>query len=254
MTRALILDCDGVLADTELDGHLVAFNRVFDELGLSFQWSADEYGELLRVGGGKERFKAYLGEHPEFAPADSTELDALVADVHKRKSAAYVEIMGSGSVPGRPGVRRLIAEALDAGWLVAVASTSALGSVEAVLDTVIGADLRSRLAGVFAGDVVPAKKPAPDIYLLALDTLGLAKDEAVVIEDSWGGAQAAAAAGLAHIVTVSHFTADDDFPAATSVVSDLGEAGAPSITLRGPDLTRADGTITVASLEAALAA
>ncbi len=254
MTRALILDCDGVLADTELDGHLIAFNRVFDELGLGFQWSADEYGELLRVGGGKERFKAYLGEHPEFAPADSTELDALVADVHKRKSAAYVEIMSSGSVPGRPGVRRLIAEALNAGWVVAVASTSALGSVEAVLDTVIGADLRSRLAGVFAGDVVPAKKPAPDIYLLALDTLGLAKDEAVVIEDSWGGAQAAAAAGLAHIVTVSHFTADDDFPAATSVVSDLGEAGAPSLTLRGADLTRADGTITVASLEAALAA
>lgn len=250
----LILDCDGVLADTELDGHLVAFNHTFGDLGLGFTWSAQEYGELLAVGGGKERLRTYLAQHPELAPSDADDLDRLVAEAHKRKSAAYVEIIESGSVPGRPGMRRLVAQALESGWNVAVASTSALGSVEAVLDAVIGPDLRARLAGVFAGDVVPNKKPAPDIYLLALSELGVTAADAVVIEDSAGGAKAAAAAGLTHIVTVSHFTREDDFPDAITVVSDLGEPGAPGELIGGVDLTEGTGIIDVAALERARAA
>ena len=55
MSPALILDCDGVLAETELNGHLPAFNRTFADLGLPLRWSQGEYGRLLSVGGGKER-------------------------------------------------------------------------------------------------------------------------------------------------------------------------------------------------------
>ncbi|TPW74847.1 HAD-IA family hydrolase [Schumannella soli] len=233
--RALVLDCDGVLADTELDGHLVAFNRTFDELGFGFQWTAEEYGPLLRIGGGKERLKAYLAQHPEIDLGSGDELDARIAAAHQRKSAIYVELVEAGALPGRPGVARLIGEALDAGWQVAVASTSAERSVDAVLTSVIGPERRAQIAGVFAGDIVPAKKPAPDIYLLAIEKLGRTADEVVVVEDSQSGAAAAAAAGLAHIVTVSHFTGEDDFPAATTVVSSLGEAGVPAELLAGYD-------------------
>ncbi|MGA4669158.1 HAD-IA family hydrolase [Propionibacteriaceae bacterium Y1923] len=251
MSPALILDCDGVLADTELDGHLVAFNKVFADAGVGFQWGVEEYGQLLKIGGGKERLRHYLSQHPEHDLGQGEELDARIAQFHKAKSAAYVEIVEAGKLPGRPGVRRLIEEALDSGWQVAVASTSAVGSVEAVLASVIGEENRARMAGVFAGDMVKAKKPAPDIYLMALEALGVNEDQAVVIEDSEAGAKAAENANLTHIVTVSHYTTEDPFPAAATVVNYLGESDDPAVTLAGPDLTH-DGVISLASLEDAL--
>jgi beta-phosphoglucomutase-like phosphatase (HAD superfamily) len=245
---ALILDCDGVLADTERDGHLVAFNQTFREFGLPFQWSQEEYAELLKIGGGKERMLAYLRQHPELEFGTPEETAAKVAAAHQRKSAVYIDLVEQGALPGRPGVKRLIEAALDAGWQVAVASTSATKSVEAVLVSVVGPETRARIAGVWAGDIVPAKKPAPDIYLLTLRELGLSADDAVVVEDSESGAKSAAAAGLRHIVTVSSFTAQDPFPAAAVVVSDLGEPSAPAQYRAGADV-REDGIITVASLE-----
>ncbi len=253
MTNALILDCDGVLAETELNGHLVAFNQVFAERGLAYRWSDDDYKELLKVGGGKERMLTYLADHPE-AEVPGGDTDAFVADLHVGKSAAYRGIVDSGTIPARPGIRRLVEEALDAGWLVAIASTSAPASVESVADAVLGPADRQRLAGIFAGDVVPAKKPAPDIYLLALRELGLDRADAVVIEDSGGGARAAAAAGIPHIVTVSHFTRDDAFPDAICVVEDLGEPGAPALLLAGTDLADERGVIGISSLRRALTA
>lgn len=252
MTKALILDCDGVLADTELDGHLVAFNQAFTELGLPFQWSEAEYDGLLKVGGGKERMLAYLAQHPEIDLGSDEDKAAKVAEVHKLKSKLYVELVEAGKLPGRPGVKRLIESALDDGWQVAVASTSATKSVEAVLAAVVGPLTRGRMAGVWAGDIVPAKKPAPDIYLMALRELGRTADEAVVIEDSESGAKAAAAAGIRHIVTVSSFTTRDPFPAASVVVSNLGEPDQPAEFLAGVDL-RHDGLIDLESLRAAVA-
>jgi HAD superfamily hydrolase (TIGR01509 family) len=251
--RALILDCDGVLADTELDGHLVAFNAAFEELALPFRWSAKEYGPLLRVGGGKERLRAYLAEHPEI-DMDAEEQDATIAELHRRKSELYVDLVRNGALPARPGIARLVAEALDSGWEVACASTSAASSVEAVLTSVVGDAQRARMAGVFAGDIVPAKKPAPDIYLLAANRLGLRPDEVVVIEDSQSGAAAAAAAGMPHIVTLSHFTVDDDFPDAAVVVDSLGDPGKPAILRCGMDVRNDSGLIDLASLEAVIEA
>lgn len=252
MTKALILDCDGVLADTERDGHLVAFNQAFTELGLGFQWSEEEYDGLLKVGGGKERMLEYLRQHPEIDFGSDEEKAEKVAAVHKLKSRLYVELVEAGKLPGRPGVKRLIESALDDGWQVAVASTSATKSVEAVLAAVVGPLTRGRMAGVWAGDIVPAKKPAPDIYLMALRELGRTADEAVVIEDSEAGAKAAAAAGIRHIVTVSSFTTRDPFPAASVVVSDLGEPGEAATFLAGVDL-RHEGLIDLESLRAAVA-
>ncbi|WP_330351227.1 HAD-IA family hydrolase [Streptomyces sp. NBC_00582] len=129
-----------------------------------------------------------------------------------------------------------------------MASTSAQHSVEAVLRSVVGADIRARMSGVYAGDIVPAKKPAPDIYLLALRELGRSAEEAIVVEDSESGALAAARAGVPHLVTISHFTADDPFPDARAVLSDLGEPTAPTCFLAGKDVRNNHGVVDLRSL------
>ena len=227
VTSALILDCDGVLADTELHGHLVAFNQTFEEFGLPVRWSVDDYKQKVLIGGGKERLASLLT--PEFVaaaglPADPDGQRAAVAAWHRRKTEIYLDLVARGAVPPRPGVARLVEEALAAGWLVAVASTSAAPSVRATLARAVGAET-ARQVTVFAGDVVPAKKPAPDIYLLATRTLEVPADRAIVVEDSRNGLLAAVGAGLTCLVTVNEITAGEDFSEAAMVVSSLGDPG-----------------------------
>jgi dihydroxyacetone kinase phosphoprotein-dependent L subunit len=226
--KALILDCDGVLADTELYGHLVAFNQVFEEFGLPVRWSVEEYREKVRIGGGKERLASLLT--PEFVaaaglPADADGQRAAVAAWHRRKTEIYTDLVARGVVPPRPGVARLVGEALAAGWLVAVASTSAEPSVRATLARAVGEPIATERVAVFAGDVVPRKKPAPDIYLLALRSLGVPAERAIVVEDSRNGLLAAVGAGLTCLVTVNELTAGEDFSEAAMVVSSLGDPG-----------------------------
>jgi HAD superfamily hydrolase (TIGR01509 family) len=226
-TTGLIFDCDGVLADTERYGHLVAFNQTFEEFGLPVRWSVAEYQEKLKIGGGKERMASLLT--PEFVakaglPADSEGQQAAIAAWHRRKTEIYTHLVSTGAVPPRSGVARVIADANTAGWPVAVASTSAEPSVRATLERAAGAE-QSKPVKIFAGDVVPKKKPAPDIYLLALRYLGLPSNRVVVIEDSRNGLVAARAAGLTCVITVNDFTAGEDFAEAALVVSALGDPG-----------------------------
>ena len=223
--RALIFDCDGVLADTERYGHLPAFNQTFTEFGLPVRWSVAEYREKVRIGGGKERLASLLT--PEFVaaaglPADPARQRAEVAAWHRRKTEIYTGLVASGAVPPRPGVARIVAEALAAGWTLAVASTSAEVSVRATLERAVGTE-NARKVTVFAGDIVAHKKPAPDIYRLALDSLGIPARHVVVVEDSRNGLLAATGAGLACVITVNDFTADEDFSEAALVVSSLGD-------------------------------
>ncbi|MCV2395655.1 HAD-IA family hydrolase [Actinotalea sp. M2MS4P-6] len=254
MTTCLLFDCDGVLADTERDGHLVAFNRMFAELGVPLRWSDEEYARLVRIGGGKERLAAAMT--PEVAERlglrNADAVARAIAGWHRRKSDLYRELVASGAVPARPGVRRLVAEAVAAGWQVAVASTSAPGSVLAVLEHAVGPALAAEVR-VFAGDVVPRKKPSPDIYLHALAELGGSPGDAVVVEDSGIGLAAARAAGLPVVVTVSSYTVDDDVTGASLVLSDLGEPGAPGRVLDDP-LDLKPGAVDVALLREVIAA
>jgi len=255
VSRALIFDCDGVIADTERDGHLVAFNQMWREQGVNWQWSLDQYAVKLKIGGGKERI-ASLAKDDDFRAAyqvpDSDEAwQAIVAKWHKSKSETFKQLVTAGAMPGRPGVKRLAQEAYDTGWTLAVCSTSALESVQAVLDTVMGQDLSGKFAGVFAGDIVAAKKPAPDIYNYAADTLGLRHTDCLVVEDSRNGLLAATAAGMKCLVTVNGLTEREDFSEAALVVSSLGDPGGEAarvIANRSP--AQPAGTVTVADLEA----
>ncbi|WP_345750540.1 HAD-IA family hydrolase [Microbacterium rhizophilus] len=221
----LIFDCDGVLADTEMHGHLPAFNQAFEELGVPIHWSVDVYGEKVKIGGGKERMRSEFT--PELAarwdgyPATDAEVDELILALHRRKTDIYTDLVDRGRIEPRPGIGRIAREAHDAGWRLAVASTSAEPSVRAVLRRAVGDDLYERFA-VFAGDIVPEKKPAPDIYLRALEDTGTDASDAVVVEDSGIGVRAARAAGIATVVTVSAYTGDDDFTGAALVLPDLG--------------------------------
>ncbi|QAY73863.1 HAD family hydrolase [Agromyces protaetiae] len=228
----LIFDCDGVLADTERYGHLPAFNQTFAEFGVPVQWSDADYAVKVLIGGGKERMASLLT--PEFVaanglPADEEGQKALLAEWHKRKTAIYTGLVASGALPGRPGIARIVAEAADAGWGLAVASTSAEASVRAVLEHAVGLQLAAGFH-VYAGDIVARKKPAPDIYELALSDLGATPDDSVVVEDSGNGLTAALAAGIRTVVTVSAYTVDEDFTGASLVVSSLGDeaAGEPA--------------------------
>lgn len=229
---ALIFDCDGVLADTERYGHLPAFNAMFDELGVPAHWDDDEYGRLLAIGGGKERM-ASLFNDPVFVekagvPADDEGRAVLLASWHRDKTARFRELVAAGRLPPRPGVSRIITDALAAGWTVAVASTSARESVRSVLDNAIGAELAEQVP-LFVGDVVPAKKPDPAIYLLTVAQLGLDPAATLVVEDSRNGLLAADRAGLRCLVTVNGYTRDESFDEAVLVVSELGDPGWPPI-------------------------
>lgn len=235
---ALIFDCDGVLADTERDGHLPAFNQTFEEFAVPVHWSDSDYADKVRIGGGKERMRSILTSEVATAlglpPDDPAALDAAVARWHRRKTVIYTDRVASGALPARPGIRRLVAQAEAAGWTLAVASTSAEESVRAVLTHAVGPELAAQFL-VFAGDVVDRKKPAPDIYLHALRELGIGPADAVVVEDSANGLRSALAAGLRTVITVSGYTADEDFTGASLVVSSLGDPGGPTtVTLRDP--------------------
>jgi HAD superfamily hydrolase (TIGR01509 family) len=215
---ALIFDCDGVLAETERELHRPAFNQAFAEAGVPLHWSVEEYGERLLVAGGKERIASAL-------PPETPAVLELAASLHERKSEIVAEMFERHPPQPRPGVRRVAEAAHEAGWRLAVASTSAESSVRRVAAAVFGPLVGEVL--ILAGDVVAAKKPDPAIYELAVSRLGVPKAEAVVVEDSRNGLLSASGAGLACVITVSEYSAGEDFSEAPLVVSSLGDPSEP---------------------------
>jgi HAD superfamily hydrolase (TIGR01509 family) len=253
---AIVFDCDGVLADTERFGHLPAFNQTFAEFGLPLVWSEQVYGEKLQIAGGKERMASELT--PEFVarnslPADPEGRAALLAALHRRKTEIYTEMVAAGKLPPRPGITRIITAAQDAGWKLAIASTSAEPSVRAILDRAAGPERASRFDAVLAGDCVAHKKPAPDIYLLALEMLQLDPSDVLVIEDSRNGFEAATAADLRCVITVNGYTEHEDFTGAALVVSSLGDPdGETMVVLANSSPARPGKYVVLEDLESCL--
>lgn len=228
--QAILWDMDGVLADTERDGHRPAFNQAFAENNLNTVWDVERYGVLLEVGGGKERMTAHWNEvgWPENLAQDSRV--EKVKELHLRKTDIFMDMINEGTIPLRPGVLRVIDEAIANDIRLAVCSTSNEKAVTNLVNTLMG-PRRAAKFQIFAGDMVQKKKPAPDVYNMAVDTMGLDKSCCVIVEDSGIGCKAAVAAGIPCIVTKSSYTAGEDFRGAAMIVDELGDDPRTGVTL-----------------------
>ena len=219
--EALIFDCDGVLVDTERDGHRIAFNMAFAHKGIDVVWSIEEYKELLKVAGGKERMKYYFDEHGW--PRQFDDHEELIISLHKQKTQFFMQLIESGALPLRPGIKRIVDEAITHNLKLAVCSTSNEKSVRLIVDLLLGKQRRGNFQAVLAGDIVTRKKPDPEIYNLCIETLDINPRECMVIEDSRNGLMAAKAANFNCLITTNGYTADEDFTEADILVNELGD-------------------------------
>ncbi|MDO9428925.1 MAG: HAD-IA family hydrolase [Methylobacterium sp.] len=243
MLRALIFDVDGTLAETE-DLHRQAFNDAFAEMDLPWIWSSAFYADLLAVMGGKERLAHYVETHHA---GDLPTLRPRLAEIHDRKTRIYGELVAAGRLGLRPGVARLVAEARAGGVRLAVASTTSRPNVEALLRMNFPrGDVPFDV--IACGDEAARKKPAPDVFELALARLGVAAAEAIAFEDSVAGIRSALDAGLPVIATRSRYTETHRLDGAFSALSDLGEPDAPHTLLSG--IPWPGGAVTLAGLKA----
>ncbi len=229
--QGIIFDVDGTLADTE-DVHRLAFNHVFQEYGLDWNWTPELYRELLAISGGRERIADY-GRRLRRRFATDAEFEQFVVAMHKAKTRKYAAMLTEGEVPLRPGIRRLLDEARGAGLKLGIATSSARSNIETLLDNNLPPGWRQWFTALETCDSVPQKKPSPAVYLAALERLGTAAAHTVALEDTLNGLAAARAAGLVTIVTTHRFTRDEHFPDADLVVDSAGEPHAPFTVLEG---------------------
>ncbi|SEA10124.1 haloacid dehalogenase superfamily, subfamily IA, variant 3 with third motif having DD or ED [Thiothrix caldifontis] len=239
---ALLFDVDGTLADTERDGHRPAFNKAFAEAGLDWDWTVDLYADLLTVTGGKERIRYFVEKYlPSFTPDEG--LAGFAARMHKRKTHFYLEMLQAGEIPLRVGAERLIREARAAGLRLGIATTTTPENVTYLLKATLGEESIGWFECIAAGDIVPKKKPAPDIYVYAMQQMGLQPEECLVFEDSDNGIRSSTAANLQTIVTVNDYTRDHNFSNAVLVVDQFGEADTPFTVLQGDAGTESYATL-----------
>jgi len=230
--EALLFDVDGTLSDTERDGHRVAFNLAFKDAGLDWDWDEELYGDLLTVTGGKERMDFYIEKYrPDFKkPEDYT---GFLKSMHAAKTEHFTRMLKDGVIGLRPGVKRLIDEARNEGLRLAVVTTTTPANVEALLTAALHPEAMSWFECIAAGDIVPAKKPAPDIYFWALEQMNLKPEQCVALEDSGNGIKSSLGAKVKTVITVNGYTRDEDFTGASVVVNNMGEPGAPCEVISG---------------------
>ncbi len=231
--KAVFWDMDGVIIDTERDGHRVAFNMTFKEMGFSDKWSVEEYHELLQIGGGKERMKHYWQTKGFSKPIPADQIDSVIKQMHELKTQHYIDLLKQGKLPLRPGVHRFMQEIVDAGLKLAMCTTSNELAAKAVVDGPL-ADIH--FDEVLAGDLVKRKKPDPEIYNLALARFNLRPDEAFAVEDSRNGVLAAKAARLRVLVTTNGYTEQEDVSAGDIIVTCLGDSPADGCKLKKGDI------------------
>lgn len=222
--KAVIFDVDGTIAETERDGHRVAFNRAFEAFGLEDCWDEEFYGELLQVSGGQERLKYYLDTY-RTSENVGRDHQQMASAIHKLKNSALIDIIENLEILPRPGIIRLMDELYQAGITIAIATTGSRVWVEPLLKKILGSQRWERLCPVVTGDDVDRKKPDPQTYEIALFRLGITASEAIAIEDSRNGLLSAFRAEISCVITPSSYLKKDDYSEAALVVNELGDPG-----------------------------
>lgn len=228
---ALLWDVDGTLAETEFEGHRVAFNRSFAAAGLPWRWDRPTYARLLAVSGGHERIASFLQQAEGRTPDPGR-----VEELQRHKQTLYTELVRQGGLALRPGVGRLVLAAAAAGLRQGIVTTSGRSAVTSLLE---GAPPGVARAFTFwiCGEDVARKKPDPEAYRLALQRLDPGDRGVLVLEDSLAGLAAASGAGLPCLVCLSVASREQPasaFSAARAVVENLEEAEGGIVVHKGP--------------------
>jgi len=227
--QSLIFDVDGTLADTEMV-HMAAFNQAFAEEGLDWHWDVPLYTELLRISGGKERMRHFwMQRHPDIKVIDGGALNDTIDRLHTIKTAAYEAAVQQGLVQLRPGVLNLIETAHAEGLKLAIATTTSPVNIAVLLRGAMGPNWKDWFMVIEDASTAPKKKPHPQVYTQTLTRLGLPANACLAFEDSHNGLQAAMGAGLATIITPTHFTSDHDFKGAAQLLPNLDGVGLPQL-------------------------
>jgi len=246
--KAFFFDQDGVIIDTEKDGHRVAFNETFKHFGLDATWSVEDYHQLLQIGGGKERMRHYHQTAGFNLPVPANEVDDFIKKLHAYKTEVFIQLLESGQLPPRPGIRRIMREINELGLTLAVTTTSNQHSANAVAEKILS-DIHFDF--IIAGDMASKKKPDPEIYLMALERSGLQPEECIVIEDSHNGVMAAKSAGVHVVATTNFYTEKEDLSAADLIVTCLGDPqGEKGIMKAGGQGLDYNGVLSAAQLAA----
>ena len=245
--KAIFFDQDGVIIDTEKDGHRVAFNEAFKAFGYDFQWDVEQYHQLLQISGGKERMRHYFHEEGLFSDLSKSEEDSFIKDLHKKKTEIFISLIESGKLPLRPGIKRIMKEAMAGGLKLGICTTANERSAHAIAKGILH---EIQFEFVLAGEVVSKKKPDPEIYLLALQKSGLDPQQCIVVEDSRNGILAAKAAGLRVVATTNVYTEREDLSDADIILTSLGDPGSEKGLLKKGDNARLqfDGVLHVDQL------
>ena len=222
---------DGVIIDTERDGHRIAFNEAFSRFGYDFHWDELRYHDLLQVAGGKERMRHYFNQENLLTQLSDQEMVDHLVELHQCKTAIFLEMIESGKLPLRPGIKRFMEEAMERGLQICLCTTSTEKSARTVVGTMLP---QITFTHILAGDMVTRKKPDPEIYNLALQKTGAAPESCIVIEDSAIGVQAGKAAGIKVIATTNGYTENEDLSSADIIVTSLGDEDGERGVLRFP--------------------
>lgn len=215
--KALIFDVDGTLANTE-EAHRQAFNYCFAQAGLDWEWDVELYTKLLKVTGGKERIRYYV----ETFRKEEIDQDKVV-ELHLAKNDRYQSVVLDGQLPLRAGIKRIIDQAREKNLILAIATTTSPGNVNNLVKASFGDDALDWFAIIAEGELVPIKKPEPDVYEYVLDKLNLSANECIAFEDSYNGVKAATCINIPTLITLNNYTAEDDFSGAMIVLDSLGD-------------------------------
>ena len=222
--KAVFWDVDGTLADTEMDGHRIAFNQAFNEFNLNWNWDISLYADLLEITGGVNRIKHY-------ADTICLNMDANTASqIHHSKQTFYIHLVENGVISLRVGVKRLIGEIQKEGIEQWIVTTSSKRAVDSLIRKQF--DLSDNpFSGVISGDDVKLKKPSPEAYLKAINLCNYESSEIIVIEDSLPGYSSATKSNLNTIMTLTPWnkTPIDKFINSFLIVDSLGDVNTKSL-------------------------